>query len=753
MRKIRNGLQNALAASLSVVLALGLCGCKPTDFFTETVISPLATEVDEDNPNRTVVNSPDSNQESGELSALDWSDASSVSREVQNLVVYGSEPTTTLSTHHSLFDLQADFPGIEASDGVRLVYGESSEIDHEAEADEDDVPVDDATSVSQGGSESEPEASVAESSQATTQSTPETPSQNNSEQTEPSRVTGDTSQAGNTPGGSGDITQPGESGGESGNGSQSGEGSGDDVGNQNEHGESPTPGPGADVSNDDDYNPVWSPGNALVPVQQSERVAVLGGGNVASLVRAIGGAGRVCAVTEYAWYGKNSQGMRSTYSSYGELFASDADAPQILWSKDGSSPGDLVSVEALVQACGEGGVIVYDQLLGYRDELFTAAQIEAIEAAHIQCVPVELSSAQGIVDAATVVGNVLQGDAQTRAMSFKRSVQSIINGAANTVVGSESSTPVCFVATAAESGLSYVGGGDIDVSGVVLFQNARASVRTPLATWGQAAGVVVPPSDYASYQSSELALLWPFCFNATVPDGSLLVGGSAGDARSRWLSAGSQGEVSAMLASVRLSTVSENLGLGTYLIPYLVVCAADLDGDRSLTTGEVKSAVVESMLSRASGGPLTPYSVLPYDSESAVFSYSPYDKQTELFSSIGMYGDRPVLSNWPNPFYGAGLSVSDVVRENPVGLVGSWVEGSAESVLEAAWLAELYARSASGSDYEPSRGELKATVDGVECTGYEQIVKQFYRAYYDLDDSVLDAAFDGSIPDQFEGLS
>ena len=152
MGRLRWGQMAKRTAALgcAVLLACALGGCRPTDFFTEVVISPFAEEVDWDNSDKTVVNSPDAQEESADLSALDWDDESNRSEEVQNLVVYSSNPTTTLTAHHSIYDERPLFSGIEASDGVRLEFAAEAALDEETVSPEDREEPQDAEAESTG---------------------------------------------------------------------------------------------------------------------------------------------------------------------------------------------------------------------------------------------------------------------------------------------------------------------------------------------------------------------------------------------------------------------------------------------------------------------------------------------------------------------------------------------------------------------------------------------------------------------------
>ncbi len=746
------------AVALSAALALGLCGCKPTDFFTEVVIAPWATEVDEDNPDKVTVNSPDAAEETDQLPALDWTDASSVSREVSNLVVYGSEPTTTLTTHHSIFDLEPRFPGIEASDGVRLTYADDSTLDHEADANEDDESSPEAESTSTGGAASAASASESPSDQAEETTT-------TVQSTEGASIgEGGSSGEGEAEGSSGDEGAVGSDQGSSDGGELGNPDSSDGSGGEGE-GETPQPSTGADGTVD-----VWDPNNALAQVQHADKLAVIGT-NAAVLVQAIGGEGSICAMSSYAWNGLDASGADSACAScFNEVFSDELEGIQLLWSGDGSDSSDLLSVDALVEACGEGGVIVYDQTLGDQTTFFDGEQRSALQEAGIQLVPVELSTTEGIVDAATVIGDALSesetcaNDSQAWAEAYIQVMKGIVNAAAATAPSS--SLVTCVIATEAESGLSYDNDYGIDSTGVVLFTNLYARMYTPLSTWSSAINLSISPhadSNVAytgTTYNSELELLWPLGItptatttvsNLTLTEDTLK-GGTAGDARSRWLSSEKGSKTWVMTTEV--SSQIDEAGLGSAYMPYLVVCASDLDGDGDSTTDEVKEAVVDSMMSYSNGGALTPYSVLDCGAQGTVWAWLPYDSATGLSSAIGYQGYKAVSgASGTNPFL-SGYDVENAVRESPVGLLGGWDEASMESVLMTVWLADLYSHEADGCEYEAEwdMSQFSLTVDGTTYKSLEDVTKWFYQTFYRLDDSQLEAAWQNAVPDTFEGL-
>lgn len=735
-----------LACLLTASVAFGLAGCKPTDLFTEVVIKWDAETVDENNPDKATVNSPDAQEESTTLSALTWADSSTQSQDVQNLVVYSSDPNTLLSTHHSIFDLAPLFPGIEASDGVRLVYGADSDIDNEADATDEDEEPPDADSTSTGGREDTPESQASPRRQA-----PENAQTIQSQRGEQGDVSGGGGQSGNSQGGSQSGGSQGGSGGANQGGNTSdpnnqGGGSG-----QGDEGDEPDPYAGYDGT-----VRIYNPGDAFAQVQKADHIAVLGS-DVSVMAQAIGGSGAVCAMSDYAYRGLDSSGRRtSTYSYFGEVFANEAGSIKFFWSRDGSSPSDVSNIGALVDACGKDGVIVYDQRLGDQTTLFSDAQRKELYAANIQLVPVDLSTVQGLLDAATVIGDALSEssesaqDSKAMARAYVSAVGNIVKASAAThggtyvgpgpsssaaslyttyyncpVSGGGAASALCYIATAAEGGLTYASG-NLDVSGVVLFA-ASDPQETPLAFYAQAAGVW--DGTMTSYTKG-LTVLWPV---TTRIDKTVLTGGASGGAWSQWL--GTEEQASAMARSSNGSPggsrtwAGDNYGLGSAYVPYLIVCATD--GYSAL---QVRDAVVESM-----GSARSLYSVRPYSGEeSSIFKKTPtIDMEQGLFSSIGA-ACVPIGSSAESPFYSTpALSRGDVVRENPCGLLGSWTEGSMESVLEAAWLADLYSASPEGCSYQPvtSMEQFSVTIGNQTCKSVREAVLAFYETFYRVDAS------------------
>lgn len=705
---------------LSFSMICGLTACKPTDFFTEVVISPFAQTVDYDNPEKLMVNSPDAEEESGSLAALQWTEQSPRSEEVQNLVVYGSEPNSSLTTHHSIFDLQPLFPGIEASDSVRLLFDANADLDHETDPTDVSESVRDAVSRSAGVTASQ------QSDQAT------------SSADAAAGTTGGATETGGNP--NGDATDPNNAGG--GEGPQSDNGSSED----------PYAGYDGAVT-------VYDPNNAFAQVNRVDHLAVLGQ-DVAVLAQSIGGAGAISAMSEYA-YGSvdSSTGTTRTLRRFADIFGGEMPAGfqtnGLLWSRDGSSPSDVRNIDALVAACGQNGVIVYDQTMGDQTTLFSLDQRQRLQAAEIQLVPVDLSTVQGMLDAARVVGDALSQstecaqDSSAMATSYIQTVNDIVKSVAAThgnslagtaggglrtrynecPVGSYRDNKVYgYIAIDSETGLSYVDP-SVDASGIMLFGSNASMLSSPLPFWEQVAGI--QERTFGVSGSSGLQVFWPLTSDPIKP--TTLGGGRSGGALSRWL--GSQPSVDGQFMMGEGLTFTEmkgrGYGLGSREVPYLIVGASD-----GKSAGQVKGAVVQSMASYDRGGVLTPYSVLPYAGD-----LSPKTAEGDHMSTVGSTQGMAAES----PFY-TGLKLDDVVRENPTGLLGSWTEGTMESVLEAIWMADVYSASPEGCAYEPvtDMGGFSVDVGGTTCTSTRDAVLAFYQKFYRCDAS---GAYDAIVTD------
>ena len=712
-----------------------LPGCRPTDFFTEVIISNMAEEVDEDNPDVLVVNSPDADDESTDLSALDWTDDSPRSEDVETLVTFSSDPTSDLATRNSIFSLAPMLSDVEASLGVRLVYDPDSLIDEETdewlETDEDR----DDTTENDAGSDS-------------------------SEDTEEQSDEESASDA------------EGEASGEEATTSEGAlEGTASDDGALEVAGG----GYGGSVS-------VYNPNDAYAKVPEVDSLAVIGT-QAAVMVQALGGEGAICAMSEEAYYGSGDADAGA--ATFAEVFADelsdDFEEDCLLFEDDGCDQGELVSVDALVEAIGTGGVIIYDQDLGDQDDFFTEDEKEALWDAGTTLVPVDFSTVQGTLDAAAAAADALRNsssckeDAYANYKAYKSAISSIVEGVCgmrsggklaaisasdtkNTMLTEYALSPVKktklygtggypyvgYIATEVAVGWTWEGSGSLDPSGVLLLRPADYT-SSPLAFWGQVAGVTSGYSTSTDADETGLELLWPYVYKSS----SNLSG--TGSVHTRWLASGtSSGSGASLQMTAGPSNPNSGLliksgyGLGSKYMPFLVVSAT---GDYSAS--DVREAVLESMESYSTYSAITGYSVMPYSDDSAGGMAGMPGGSLGWGSSIGSQNSDGA----ENPFL-TGLDSAEVVRENPTGLLGSWTEGGFESVLEAVWLGVLYSCELDGCAYEAvnDASELTVEIAGVECTTLEECVEVFYETFYRLDADDAETCFDAAVPDALEDL-
>ncbi len=679
----------ALVASCTTLL----CSCRPTDFFTEVIISPFADQVDEDNPQRTIVNDPQAEQETDQLSVLDWSEDSSRSTQVQNLVTYSDDPTTNLYAFRSVFSLDPRFSGVQSSEPVRLDFSQPSSISESASQtpDESDQSPQESSDLEGDSSRSE-----------------------GSEQVQQASGTGD---------------NPSDSGADRGEGGTEGTSGG--------------------------YNgerKIYDPNNGFSEVPHADRIAACG--QAAVMVEALGGGGALAAMDENTYWGKSTSSAGSFAEVFGDELPGDFAQTSLLWSGDGASPGNLSDAEALASACGEGGVIVYDQGEGTLESRFGAEALEVLDRAGITYIPVDFSTVQGILDAASVIGEVLSESsfapqAKSNAEAYGKTVDDLVTQAADShggalaardestsgtrLLSTYNSCPVSawrtnhtFSAfgTSYVRGIGYTNGSySLDSESGLLFTGSTAS--SPLSFWAQAAGVWDRGADVVGSGSpkNDTAMLYGVVTGARF-DLGFFSSASGAPELTRCVSAVLLG------TEDRIGTTSDSNfgdGLGSAAFPYLIVSASG-----SSTSDAVKQAVVAQMLS---SDPLNPYSILPWNKQ------SPNNMLSTEFSSISIIGSTTDNAKG-SVFVDGGVSASDTVRANPSGLLGSWTEGSMESVLEAVWLARIYSAAPANSDYSP--------ICSYSTQQLEDAVMGFYETFYRMDAAEARSAYGRVVTD--EGL-
>lgn len=752
-------MRGCITAFLAIAVACGMAGCKTTDFFTEVLISPDASTIDADNPDKTIVNSPSASKESDALSALEWSDNSTTTQDEENLVTYSKKPNSTLNTQHSYYDPKPLFPGIKSSDGVRLVFNAKADLDHEV----DNVQGD-------GNDAMQSVSSSNSGKQTTVQSV-------NQGDSNSKVVTGGDNGSGAASGGT-DQAQEEQGKGES--DTKSGEGDGGDNGGGDGSGDTEGKGDSTDPSDNkgdttDKHGgfggslTVYDPNNAKAEIPQADSIVAIGK-RVAVMVQAIGGEGSVCAMSKDAYNGKDT----GTTKSFKDVFGDECSKNVVAWDNDDSSI-KKIKISKITKNLKGKTLILYDQDLVDGDDdpnktFFTEKQLEALDKAGvIGFAPLSFDTEYGIVDAAYYVGKALKSSdnlkngwsSEDMATSYVDAVNSIVKGtiATNTGKGnwvygkgsankkntdykgsslSKNGTETyihSIIVTDAQRGLDYTGEkGKVDASDIILFAGYGQYKYSPLGFWMQAAGVAdslsvqnsVGTSSDGAVSPKFLTLLWGTSASDTISKKNIK--GSSG-AYVNW-----HGSVSDMSAGGLNNTDGGKQyggGLGSQNMPYLIVNGSQ---DGKLSAKAVKKALVKSINNASE---YTPYSAFEY-SEEVSKAIAPYN--STVVSSIGDTNSRQSV----NPFKDK-LDADDVVRINPAGLLEGWTKGNFESVLETAWLACVYSKSPSGCNYTPeydwSKFEAKIgdeTIKGSDNNGdaattLQQLVEKFYKKFYRYD--------------------
>ena len=678
-----------MAVALVCLCAALMCSCRPTDFFTEIIISPFADQVDETNPVRTVVNSPKAEQTSDQLAALDWTDEAKQSSEVQNIVTYSSRPTTNMEAYRSLYGLNPRFVGVESSELVRLDYTQSSTVENEkAEQPQQTDYSADQSSQLEGG------AARAEGEQAAEQAA-------------------------------------GTGNGEADNGSDAGKG-GTDGASGGYNGESK----------------IYNPKDPFTEPPKADKIAAVG--QAAVMVEALGGSGTLCAID------RNTYAGVSMTESFAEVFGSELPdgfaESAVLWDSDGTDPEDLTveNAKRLAEACGQNGVILFDQNEGQPEDQYASESRQVLDEAGITFVPVDLTSVQGILDAASLIGQILPTStgAADMADAYWSTVSATVSAAANAHGGylaAENDTQSQFgrlsdyngancpvntyqnnhikvaFGTSYVSGIGYENGTyQLDSNRGLLFTTSKTS--SPLSFWAQAAGVWNRAADVGNVS-----------LNGRKTATAMLYGIRSG---ADYNSAYFYGVSSDLVNCVGIVSLSANddggqvgtfagNGLGSKYFPYLIVTKSG-----SNSAEKVKEAVVAQMNSSTT---LNPYSILPMGDQAPTKSYDGNVSESWIGSTTDVSRGSVFLDN-------PCVSVSDTVRANPEGLLGSWTGGSMECVLESLWLARIYSDSPANSEYE--------AIDNYSESQLSEAVTSFYMTFYRMTADEAQAAYDKVVTDK-----
>ena len=795
----------ALLLAVLMVGVLSLSGCRPSDALKEIVMDPWSSV--EDLNRTTRVNSPYGEEETDELPALDVRPDAREQVEEQNVVVYGTDANFALATPHTVFDIDPLFKGkgVEASDAVKLVASDAPDaIDHEVDSAKIDTEKksdskkssDESKKKSDSKKSSDkPKKKTAKKSKA---EAPESEIAGQGGEQAPSSDGGGKSkqqqqeQAGGsaqTTGDDGDESQSADEGDADSDFDEGGEGDdgseGDGEGSVEE---------GSREAEPEGYSGLkktYIPGESLDDPPTANSIVAIG--QAAVMVQAIGGRGALSGMDRCTYEGLTSKGADASYASaFKDVFADElADGfseSAIVFDGDGAdAKEDIPSIDAVVEAAGENGVIVVPQDKVDASAWLTKKQAKAVDEAGITIIPVSFSTAQGIEDAATVVGKILKSskvldegwNSVDMAKQYRKTFDGIVkacakasndgklgtsngddplaDGSNSTIIGGNSayqkwgadggsfSTTGIYavIATDFDMGASYTNISEydtgIDISDGVLFLHPGHR-DSPLSFFAQVAGVFNTAAHQGdhwleTYEVGQDGVfpLWQYwfadsfdksCFEQVGLFKRIIEDPTKGSEynKNAWIS----GLSSAYVADVHNVMSTRLCGIGSVRFPYLIVSASS---DGSYSGEDVRSHVVAS-----SAKPFGAYHVWT-------------DKDVEENSPS--LGDEVTIGRGVSDKEALQENFADVVRVNPEGLLSRWTEGSAESVLEAAWLAQVFSEQPKVGDYVPadSRDMEKFSVDigGSECTSFRQAVEQFYRTFYRYDTS---SSYSAIVPDE-----
>ena len=781
-----------------------LSGCRQTDFLKDIVHAAWAEVFDENTVIR--VNNPDAEKTDEHLPAYDLEDVATTTDEKQNIVVYSSNPNTVLvTTRHSVFDLSPRFTGVEASDAVRLVYADNDEaLDHavevdsslmleaESETDGESPEASEEERTASGAQEAEPVDDEPEEDEKSDDGKTQGASDGKSKSGNGSDSDGDDGGWSDVGGGSGKGTGTGDEG------DQASGGQGEDSQGEGGTGDTGDDGQGDTFDEEDDGRSAresggydgsditYDPGNRLDEPEPSDHVAAIG--QAAIVAQAVGGKGALVAMDEYTYYGLDSRGNDDTYAScFRDVFADELDdgfeSSALLWSGDGTVPGDVTSTEKLVAACsdaetGEGGTIVFCSNEGSQADFFSSKQLQSFKAAGIQLLPIDLSTPQGTIDAFVALGEVfadsdeVSEDAMANAEQFRTLFNNLMNAATHArkrsgddgtvAVAFEGSTTVygdylegsygtrfcdvwASVADGFEPYAKYSGDKGLDASGGLLFSTSSISAgSSPLSLFMQASGVVhLKASKEGEGLGSTTALISP-------------LGGLSKNDFSGYSATGPLSHMEdAGLMDAGHWSIGDNVqtgsdSVGSALMPYLIVTSGP-----DATGAEVKNAIVGQQdamrsiyyLEEAGGSHRTMSDIL------AVELTTDDGGTVELNSALGCQHDYA-----GSVFRDKGVNFEDCIRVNPCGLMGAWTGCTPEAVLETAWLVDLYSRYPENSDYQGcvvnDVSKYNVAIGAINCSSTQQAVEAFYASVYRCDLSSLSGvSYADVVPDSGEGLN
>ncbi len=126
----------SMAGLVSAFALTGATACRDTDVLKHINHTQSAQTVDYDTDQRYLINSEDADKTSESVPAQEVDKDAAPTEEKQNIVVYSSKPNAAqYKAKKSLFSLNPDYSGLEASDGVRLAQSKKEQAVDKDQAD------------------------------------------------------------------------------------------------------------------------------------------------------------------------------------------------------------------------------------------------------------------------------------------------------------------------------------------------------------------------------------------------------------------------------------------------------------------------------------------------------------------------------------------------------------------------------------------------------------------------------------------
>lgn len=647
--RTRRALRAAKVAACAVlaVTLTAVVGCRDTDALKEIIYDQNAEIIDYDNPNKFYINDSTAEQESNVVSSVEVSEEEPTSDQVQNLVVYSSEPNSEgFTAKQSIFSPTPDFTGIEASGTVFFYQSDSVDaIDHAV-----------------------------------------TPLPEEEEQTEE-----EPEQQQNSPTMSDDPAQTGDNAGTVvPNPTPDPEGGGPTEENPVEYpdgtdGFTSTEGVGQfkdptlafDITDRDSVPP------------SVESVAAFG--DYAIAVQMIGGSGALAATDQATLDALTSAGVATTAS--------------VAWTDASGDPASLVNVRAIVDSGAK--VIVVPDPDAYTAQLSTERYNYLTENG-VQWISLrDFSNSVNIKANVDAIGDMLQNSsvaqygatAAARADEYAAFHDRVVSGANGGLAADAVNGNRALQNGDDADGLGYSGNASV-YTVLVDYWDAGATYSwsglsfdpgvayasagcytTPVSYYIQAGGAInnaaarttgittgeIPVLQFSQTESWS-ADMWQ---NATVENP--LYGG-----------------VQSLLDSGvdRAGTTQLGQGLGSDAMPKIIA-----------TSGAIRDAILASSASATSL-----YHAYPFVGNDVTYgatglTYATTYGETSLWSCIGSLATSGTVGD-PNPVYPGGAIDADDVLVNPSGYFCDWTKGTVESFLESGWVAAYVSGTYDAAQWE-----------------------------------------------------